>query len=179
MAPGCFCSLWFSVVPQPRGSPIYPAGLGGGFCPPSCRHLFSLPVTRVLGRACFHDASHLLGFFPHVVSWRGELERGQAWDGGQGQPVPGGSWWRWVGGVGLGQPWRIPGPLGARVCPGGLTAVTREGAGCKEVPGAVGTQPLRAGASWQRLQRAQSVPGGARSFHRQRNAGLCPGPLGP
>lgn len=35
----CFCSLWLVVVPQPRGPQMYPAGLGGGFCPPSCRHL--------------------------------------------------------------------------------------------------------------------------------------------
>lgn len=63
-------------------------------------------------------------------------------------------------------------------CPGGGTAVTREGAGCKEVPGATGTQLPRVGAIWQRLRHAQSVPEGARSFPRQRIAGLCPDPPG-
>lgn len=57
--------------------------------------------------------------------------------------------------------------------------MTREGAGCREVPGATGMQLPRVRASWQRLQHAQSMPEGARSFPRQRNAGLCPDPLGP
>lgn len=64
-------------------------------------------------------------------------------------------------------------------CPGGVTAVSQEGAGCKAVPGAMGTQLPRVCASWQQLQRAQSMPEGARSFPRQRNARLCPDPLGP
>lgn len=41
MATVCFCSLWLIVMPQPRGPQMCPAGLGEGFCPPSCRHLFS------------------------------------------------------------------------------------------------------------------------------------------
>lgn len=40
MAMLCFCSLWLVVAPQPRGSQMHPAGLAGGFCPPSCRYLF-------------------------------------------------------------------------------------------------------------------------------------------
>lgn len=72
-------------------------------------------------------------------------------------PVPGGSTmygelvevdrWHWHG-----QLWRISCPLGSLVTVlaggGGVTAVTQEGPGCKEVPGATGMQLPRVWASW-------------------------------
>lgn len=41
MALLCFGSPWLVVIPQPRGPQMYPAGLGGGFWPPSCRQQVS------------------------------------------------------------------------------------------------------------------------------------------
>lgn len=41
MALLCFGSPWLVVIPQPRGPQMYPAGLGGGFCPPSYRQQVS------------------------------------------------------------------------------------------------------------------------------------------
>lgn len=88
-------------------------------------------------------------------------------------------WWGRIGAVGTGSRGGFPGLSGDCPAVGGVTAVTRDEAGCKEDPGAMAMQLPHVWASWQQLQRAQSMPEGARSFPRRRNAVLCPHPLGP
>lgn len=88
MAMICFGSFWLVVMPQLRGPQMYPAGLRGGFCPPSYRQQVSEQIFPACSPCLFLWFKLLIRFF--FFSICSDLERGQ------GQPYV---WWEHCGGV--------------------------------------------------------------------------------